>query len=175
MHLSTRGRYAVMAMLDLAEMQHPNGDTRRTIPVTLAQIADRQSISLSYLEQLFARLRKNGLVKSVRGPGGGYILAKSPNNTWLNDIIHAVNEPMGVTRCGVSEMGRKAEKGCVSGKQCNGHDLWVALGNHIELFMKNVNLHMVLEGDIKDSIPVLLCEPNREVVTRVRIADATVC
>jgi Rrf2 family iron-sulfur cluster assembly transcriptional regulator len=174
MHLSTRGRYAVMAMLDLAQMQHPDGDKRRTIPVTLAQIADRQAISLSYLEQLFARLRKSGLVKSVRGPGGGYILSKTPAQTWLNDIIHAVNEPMGVTRCGISEMGMKTEKGCVNGKQCNGHDLWVALGTHIELFMKNINLQMVLEGDVKDSVPVLLCEPNRAVVTKVRI-DAPVC
>jgi len=168
MQLSTRGRYAVMAMLDLAKMQHPDGDTGRTIPITLAQIADRQSISLSYLEQLFAKLRKAHLVKSVRGPGGGYILAKEPDNTWLSDVVHAVNEPMGVTRCGLTE-GSAKEKGCVKGTQCNGHDLWVALGKHIDLFMSTISLQMVLDGDVKDSVPVLLCEPNRDVVTKVRI------
>ena len=87
MRLSTKGRYAVMAMVDLA--QHSGGD-----PVSLAEIAERQEISLSYLEQLFAMLRKNGLVKSVRGPGGGYLLADDRGETRIADIILAVDEPI---------------------------------------------------------------------------------
>ena len=92
MRLSTKGRYAVMAMVDLA--QHSGGD-----PVSLAEIAERQEISLSYLEQLFAMLRKNGLVKSVRGPGGGYLLANDRRETRIADIILAVDEPIRATRC----------------------------------------------------------------------------
>ena len=95
MRLSTKGRYAVMAMVDLA--QHSGGD-----PVSLAEIAERQEISLSYLEQLFAMLRKNGLVKSVRGPGGGYLLAQDRGETRIADIILAVDEPIRATRCASS-------------------------------------------------------------------------
>jgi len=92
MRLSTKGRYAVMAMVDLA--QHSTGD-----PVALAEIAERQEISLSYLEQLFAMLRKGGLVKSVRGPGGGYLLAHHRSETRIADIILTVDEPIRATRC----------------------------------------------------------------------------
>src|SRR3974390_1727039 len=92
MRLSTKGRYAVMAMVDLA--QQANGN-----PVSLAEIAERQEISLSYLEQLFALLRKSGLIKSVRGPGGGYLLARGRNETRIADIILAVDEPIRATRC----------------------------------------------------------------------------
>ena len=87
MKLSTKGRYAVMAMVDLA--RHANGQ-----PIALAEIADRQEISLSYLEQLFAKLRRGGLVKSVRGPGGGYLLARGTDSTRISDIILAVDEPI---------------------------------------------------------------------------------
>lgn len=92
MKLSTKGRYAVMAMVDLAS--HSRGN-----PVALADIAERQEISLSYLEQLFGKLRKGGLVKSVRGPGGGYLLARIPQQTRVSDIILAVDEPIQTTRC----------------------------------------------------------------------------
>ncbi len=92
MKLSTKGRYAVMALADLAAQNSPG-------PVTLADIAERQEISLSYLEQLFARLRRGGLVASVRGPGGGYLLAHAPNETHISDIILAVDEPIRATRC----------------------------------------------------------------------------
>ena len=92
MRLSTKGRYAVMAMVDLA--QHGGGE-----PVSLAAIAERQSISLSYLEQLFAKLRRGGLVRSVRGPGGGYLLAYHRDQTRIADIILAVDEPIHATRC----------------------------------------------------------------------------
>jgi Rrf2 family iron-sulfur cluster assembly transcriptional regulator len=91
--LSTKGRYAVMAMVDLA--MHSDGK-----PVALAAVAERQDISLSYLEQLFARLKRNALVKSVRGPGGGYMLAHGPDGTRISDIILAVDEPIRATRCG---------------------------------------------------------------------------
>src|SRR5258708_21344181 len=92
MRLSTKGRYAVMAMVDLAK--HSGGE-----PVSLAEIAERQEISLSYLEQLFAKLRKGALVKSVRGPGGGYLLAYAASETRISDIILAVDEPIRATRC----------------------------------------------------------------------------
>jgi len=93
MKLSTKGRYAVMAMVDLASTSKGN-------PVALADIAERQEISLSYLEQLFAKLRRGGLVRSVRGPGGGYLLAHASDQTRISDIILAVDEPIRATRCG---------------------------------------------------------------------------
>ena len=92
MKLSTKGRYAVMAMVDLAE-------SSKDRPVALADIADRQEISLSYLEQLFGKLRKGGLVRSVRGPGGGYLLARTAQETRVADVILAVDEPIRATRC----------------------------------------------------------------------------
>lgn len=159
MQLSTRGRYAVMAMLDLAVMLEENeGKT----PVTLAQIAERQEISLSYLEQLFAKLRKAGIVKSLRGPGGGYVLAQQPAQTLISDIIDAVDEPMQMTRCGKDcKKGEKVKKGCVAGRQCNAHNLWMALSAHIHMFMENVNLQMVLDDKVQYG-PVLanLCAAN---------------
>lgn len=153
MQLSTRGRYAVMAMLDLARMSH-QGD--RTSAVALADIAQRQDISLSYLEQLFAGLRKAGLVKSMRGPGGGYLLAKPSQQLAISDIIQAVNEPMEVTRCNTAgKTDCEHGKGCVRGKQCNSHSLWASLGIHIESFLKQVNLAMVLENKLPEFAMVL--------------------
>ena len=133
MRLSTKGRYAVMAMVDLAK--HSRGQ-----PVSLAEIAERQEISLSYLEQLFARLRKGGLVKSMRGPGGGYRLAHSAAETRISDIIHAVDEPLRATRCADS-------KGCMTkGERCLTHDLWEDLGQRIEDYLASVSLADVVEG-----------------------------
>jgi Rrf2 family iron-sulfur cluster assembly transcriptional regulator len=127
--LSTKGRYAVTAMTDLAA--HSDGN-----PVSLADIAERQEISLSYLEQLFCKLRQRGLVNSVRGPGGGYRLAAAAAETRIADIILAVDEPLRATRCGAS-----APNGCHSKKgKCLTHDLWEALGNHIHLFLSSVTL-----------------------------------
>lgn len=145
MHLSTRGRYAIMAMLDLAQLASSSPR-----PVTLAQIAERQQISLSYLEQLFAKLRKAGVVDSVRGPGGGYQIPKPLNLIWLADIVNAVDEVIDVTRCGAMSDPRGPQNGhgCVHGSKCNAHDLWSALGRHIEQFMRKVNLQMVLDGDV---------------------------
>jgi len=135
MRLSTKGRYAVTAMADLA-IQSSSGR-----PVTLADIATRQEISLSYLEQLFGKLRKGGLVKSVRGPGGGYMLARSSADTRVSDIILAVDEPIKATRCTPG-----APDGCRSNKsRCLTHDLWEELGNQIYLFLSSVNLQDIIE------------------------------
>ena len=138
MRLSTKGRYAVMAMVDLARRE-----TDAVRAVTLADIAARQEISLSYLEQLFARLRRQGLVKSARGPGGGYRLARGAGDTTIADIVHAVDEPLRATRCG-------AGKGCmVKGERCLTHDLWADLGERIEDDLSSVSLADVAMGRLK--------------------------
>jgi len=132
MKLSTKGRYAVMAMADLARMGAEG-------PVTLSDIASRQEISLSYLEQLFAKLRRAGLVKSARGPGGGYRLARAAADTRVADIMLAVEEPVDVTRC------RHQVRGCMeTGARCLTHDLWDELGRHIHLFLAGVTLDDVI-------------------------------
>jgi Rrf2 family transcriptional regulator, iron-sulfur cluster assembly transcription factor len=137
MRLSTKGRYAVMAMVDLA--QHSGGD-----PVSLAEIAERQEISLSYLEQPFAMLRKSGLVKSVRGPGGGCLLANNRSETRVADIILAVDEPIRATRC-----APRAPVGCRGNRtRCLTHDLWEELGNQIHLFLSSVSLADVCEHSV---------------------------
>ena len=129
MRLSTRGRYGVMAMVDLAK----HGQGR---PIALAEIAERQEISLSYLEQLFAKLRSAGLVKSVRGPGGGYLLGPGGDETRVSDIILAVDEPIRATRCTPG-----APTGCRGSKsRCLTHDLWEELGNQIHLYLSSVTL-----------------------------------
>ncbi len=134
MRLSTKGRYAVMAMADLAG----RGETR---VVTLSDIAARQDISLPYLEQLFARLRRRGLVKSVRGPGGGYRLARTAAETPVADIVDAVDEPLEAVRC-TSEA-----RGCMpGGERCVTHDLWDDLGRHIHDYLSSVSLDDVVSG-----------------------------
>jgi Rrf2 family iron-sulfur cluster assembly transcriptional regulator len=127
--LSTKGRYAVMALVDLASQSGGR-------PVALADIAERQEISLSYLEQLFAKLRRGGLVRSVRGPGGGYLLARSAEETRISDAILAVDEPIRATRC---KSGSSV--GCLANKsRCLTHDLWEELGNQIHVFLSSVSL-----------------------------------
>lgn len=128
MKLSTKGRYAVMAMADIAQ----NADGA---PVPLVGIAQRQEISQEYLEQLFAKLRRAGLVDSARGPGGGYSLARDPDDIRIADIIHAVDEPLQVTRC-----QGDAIDGCVAGDKCVTHELWAALGRQIVGFLSAVTL-----------------------------------
>lgn len=136
MRLSTKGRYAVMAMADLARRE-----CDATRAVALAEIAGRQQISLSYLEQLFARLRRKGLVMSARGPGGGYRLAKTAETTSIADIVHAVDEPLRATRC-ISQ-----GKGCMlKGERCLTHDLWEDLGHRIEDYLASVSLADVVTG-----------------------------
>ena len=138
MRLSTKGRYAVMAMADLARNGQGEGGTRA---VSLAEIATRQEISLSYLEQLFARLRKGGLVQSVRGPGGGYRLAKGAHETVVAEIVLAVDEPIRATRC----IGHSSPKGCMmAGERCITHNLWEDLGDEIHRYLAGVSLEDVV-------------------------------
>ncbi len=137
MKLSTKGRYAVMAMVDLAM----HSDNK---PISLADIADRQEISLSYLEQLFAKLRRGGLVRSVRGPGGGYLLAREDVETRISDIILAVDEPIRATRCTPGQ-----PFGCrINKSRCMTHDLWEELGNQIYLYLSSVTVADVVDKRI---------------------------
>ena len=140
MRLSTKGRYAVMAMADLARREN-----EAVRAVALADIAARQEISLSYLEQLFARLRRKGLVKSARGPGGGYRLARGAEATTIAEIVHAVDEPLRATRCA------SAAKGCMmKGERCLTHDLWEDLGAQIEGYLSSVSLADVITGRLRE-------------------------
>ena len=126
MRLTTKGRFAVTAMVDLA-MNGGNG------PVTLGGISERQAISLSYLEQLFGKLRRNSLVSSVRGPGGGYLLTKPASDISIGEIIRAVDEPIDATQCGGKENCRDEQK-------CITHDLWMNLNRHIFEYLGSVML-----------------------------------
>jgi Rrf2 family iron-sulfur cluster assembly transcriptional regulator len=154
MQLSTKGRYAVMAMVDLATweaMEHPN-----TLSC-LADIAARQQLSQSYLEQLFGKLRRADLVSSARGPGGGYRLARSPSEIAIADIVAAVDEPIKATRCEVGSGGcmlaSEPPDGAPVGQaldceMCQTHDLWVELGRQIALFLSGVTLADVVQGRV---------------------------
>jgi Rrf2 family transcriptional regulator, iron-sulfur cluster assembly transcription factor len=126
MRLTTKGRFAVTAMLDLALQDEDK-------PVTLAGISERQGISLSYLEQLFSRLRRNGLVKSVRGPGGGYRVAKNTREISVSEIIAAVDELIDATQCGGKE-------NCHDDRRCMTHDLWASLNTKILEYLSGVTL-----------------------------------
>ncbi len=140
MQLSTKGRYAVMAMTDLAGQARVEG--RRA--VALADIAARQQISLAYLEQLFSRLRRRGLVESVRGPGGGYRLARSPAETSVAEVVMAVDEPLRAVRC------KATDTGCLKGgARCATHDLWAEMGRQIESYLASVSLEDVASGRLK--------------------------
>lgn len=150
MNLSTKGRYAVMAMVDLARNEADK-------PVALNEIAARQEISLSYLEQLFAGLRRGGLVVSARGPGGGYRLAHPANETRISDIMLAVDEPLKATRCNLA-----SPRGC-TGQQgrCVTHDLWEELGRQIHIFLSAVTLADVVNKRVLGmSSPVGALGPN---------------
>jgi len=137
MKLTTKGRFAVTAMLDLALNESKNATfeaaTTDVKPVTLADISERQEISLSYLEQLFSRLRRQGLVTSVRGPGGGYKLGKHYSQISVAEIIHAVDEEIDATQCG----GRE---NCHDEGRCMTHDLWTALNHKILDYLSSISL-----------------------------------
>lgn len=151
-----------MAMADLAAQALAQGGTR---PVALADIADRQGISLSYLEQLFGRLRRAGLVLSARGPGGGYRLAYPAAETRIADIILAVDEPIRATRC---EVG--SPRGCLGGHaRCLTHDLWEELGNQIHIFLTSVTLEDVVRRRVLGRAGALHA---REVAMRDTLAGA---
>jgi len=132
MRLTTKGRFAVTAMADLAA-RHGRG------PVTLASISERQKISLSYLEQLFGKLRKHNIVIAVRGPGGGYYLARPANQISVADIIVAVDEQMDATKCG-------GKGNCDDNKQCSTHDLWMGLNEILHKYMAEVSLQQLVDN-----------------------------
>jgi Rrf2 family iron-sulfur cluster assembly transcriptional regulator len=129
--LTTKGRYAVTAVLDLA-INEGRG------PIALADIAERQGISLSYLEQLFAKLRKRGVVSSVRGPGGGYHLARDPRTIHVAEVITAVDEHLETSRCG-------GAGNCKDGGPCLTHDLWMDLSERIHGYLTNISLQDLVE------------------------------
>jgi Rrf2 family iron-sulfur cluster assembly transcriptional regulator len=133
MRLTTKGRFAVTAMLDLA--LHAKED-----PVSLSDIAQRQLISISYLEQLFSKLRRNGLVSSVRGPGGGYRLGRPSAELTVLDVIDAVDEKVDVTRC-------EGRGDCQQGEQCLTHELWQDLSGQIRSFLGGITLQSLVESN----------------------------
>jgi Rrf2 family iron-sulfur cluster assembly transcriptional regulator len=146
MRLTTKGRFAVTAMLDLALNEAGR-------PVTLNTISERQEISLSYLEQLFSRLRKNGLVKSVRGPGGGYRLALDTKAVTVSDIIRAVDEQIDATQCGGNE-------NCHDEQRCMTHELWTALNFKILEYLESVTLAQLVASQ-KGGKKIVIAEPRR--------------
>ncbi|WP_305906634.1 Fe-S cluster assembly transcription factor [Methylomarinum sp. Ch1-1] len=138
MRLTTKGRYAVTAMLDLAFHSQSR-------PVTLTDIATRQTISLSYLEQLFARLRKAGMVKGVRGPGGGYKLSRCAEEINIAEIIAAVDEQVDSTKCG-------GKGNCQNNQHCLTHDLWMGLSDQIRGYLRGISLGSLLERELVSEV-----------------------
>ncbi|WP_033406778.1 Fe-S cluster assembly transcriptional regulator IscR [Uliginosibacterium gangwonense] len=156
MRLTTKGRFAVTAMIDLALRQH-NG------PVTLAGISERQNISLSYLEQLFGKLRRHKLVSSVRGPGGGYCLAQALDAISVADIIVAVDEPLDTTQCGGQGNCHGEDKHCMT------HELWTNLNRKMFEYLESVTLDsLVDQANVRQNPEevVVLCDEFRRSVTR---------
>jgi Rrf2 family iron-sulfur cluster assembly transcriptional regulator len=141
MRLTTKGRFSVTAMIDLALRQG-------TGPVTLAAISQRQQISLSYLEQLFGKLRRNDLVESTRGPGGGYSLGRKPVDITVADIITSVDEPIDATHCAGKE-NCLGEAG-----RCMTHDLWTALNERMVAFLDSVNLQTLVDQQLAKGIQI---------------------
>jgi len=157
MRLTTRGRFAVTAMADIA--MH-----RGTDPVTLGEISARQKISVSYLEQLFGKMRRRGLVESVRGPGGGYRLARDMAQIAVADIILAVDEPIDATQCGGGENCRDDEK-------CITHDLWAKLNEHVLNYLAAMTLKQLVEDQMaKQEIVVQLQNMQTSVPAREQVS-----
>ena len=152
MRLTTKGRFAVTAMIDLGMRQHKG-------PVTLAGISQRQTISLSYLEQLFAKLRRHGLVESTRGPGGGYRLGKLAADISVADIIFAVDEPLDATQCG-------GKANCDNDHRCMTHDLWASLNRHMVDYLDSVSLANLVAQQSTAVRPVTAPSNNRWSGTR---------
>lgn len=152
MRLTTKGRYAVTAMLDLAFHSQMK-------PVTLTEIAARQTISLSYLEQLFARLRRAGMVKGVRGPGGGYKLCRKTSDINVAEIIIAVDESLDSSKCG-------GEANCQKDQACLTHDLWMGLSEQIRGYLEDISLADLLE---KNRVQEVAKRQNQDVQRTVEI------
>ena len=148
MKLGTKGRFAVTAMLDLALHGHDG-------PVTLAAISERQKISLSYLEQLFGKLRRRELVESIRGPGGGYQLAREAAKVTVADIICAVEEPLDSTQCG----GRE---NCLENQRCMTHDLWEELNSTVHGFLSRISLAQLAEKQRTRRVSVVRSPKSHE-------------
>ncbi|HAR29948.1 MAG TPA: Fe-S cluster assembly transcriptional regulator IscR [Gammaproteobacteria bacterium] len=132
MRLTTKGRYAVTAMIDIA-LHRAQG------PVSVTEVAERQAISSAYLEQLFSKLKRAGLLQSVRGPGGGYEIARAPAGITVASIIAAVGEGVDATRC-------QGAADCRDGATCLTHDLWSALSQHIDTFLSGITLESLIAG-----------------------------
>jgi len=144
MKLTTKSRYAVTAMLDIA--YHNKGN-----PISLPEIADRQNISLSYLEQLFSRLKKSGLVESIKGPGGGYMLSKGADDIVISEVIQAVDEDLETTAC-------NGKSNCHNNHQCISHNLWQDLGTEIKNFLSDITLQQVISKNSSDIKEIKLSE-----------------
>jgi|TARA_B100000768_G_scaffold87694_1_gene82404 Rrf2 family iron-sulfur cluster assembly transcriptional regulator len=144
MKLTTKSRYAVTAMLDIA--YHNQGS-----PISLPEIAERQNISLSYLEQLFSRLKKSGLVESIKGPGGGYKLSKGADDIVISDVIQAVDENLETTAC-------NGKSNCHNNQQCLSHNLWEDLGAEIKNFLSDVTLQQVISKNNSNIKEIKLSE-----------------
>jgi Rrf2 family iron-sulfur cluster assembly transcriptional regulator len=157
MKLTTKGRYAVTAMLDLA-LNEDSG------PINLADISERQGISLSYLEQLFAKLRKYGLVASVRGPGGGYLLSRDRSLISVASVVDAVSESMDATKCG-------GQTGCQQGEVCLTHYLWQDLSQQIHGFLEHISLQNLVD---RSEMQVVNERQNIKLQQRVRQSQATI-
>ena len=142
MRLTTKGRFAVTAMIDLALREHSG-------PVALAAISARQQISLSYLEQLFGKLRRHELVESTRGPGGGYSLGRKSEDITVADIIVAVDEPIDATGCGGKENCMGDDTG-----RCITHDLWTALNNKMIEYLDSVTLRKLVDDQLAKGVTV---------------------
>ena len=138
MKLSTKGRYAVTAMADIARQDHG-------LPVSLGEISERQGISLAYLEQLFGKLRRAGLVASMRGPGGGYTLAREPAEIDVAEIMAAVDERLRATQCS----GNVGEGCTTDGTQCLTHNLWERLSAYVHVFLQQTSLEDVIATEIQ--------------------------
>ena len=144
MKLTTKSRYAVTAMLDIAS--HNTGS-----PISLPEISHRQNISLTYLEQLFSRLKKSGLVDSIKGPGGGYILSKDANEIVISEVIQAVDEDLETTAC-------NGKSNCHNNHQCISHNLWQDLGTEINNFLSDITLKQVIAKNNSDVKEIKLSE-----------------
>ena len=144
MKLTTKSRYAVTAMLDIAS--HNSGS-----PISLPEISHRQNISLSYLEQLFSRLKKSGLVDSIKGPGGGYMLSKDANEIVISEVIQAVDEDLETTAC-------NGKSNCHNNHQCISHNLWQDLGTEINNFLSDITLKQVIAKNNSDVKEIKLSE-----------------
>ena len=155
MRLTTKGRFAVTAMIDLALR---GGDG----PVTLAGISERQNISLSYLEQLFGKLRRHHLVDSVRGPGGGYCLSRPSAQITVADIVRAVDEPLDATQCG-------GKQNCHDEQRCMTHHLWSNLNKRMYAYLDSVSLSALVKREVKpDADMAVLKSIRRRAIVQVR-------